>query len=113
MLPSHSVKAKLMTKAHKALHDLPYLSKASPTSLPTSLLFFKHARHGPTSWPLHWLLPVPALSPNINMSPFFISYKSLLKFHLLNVAYFLLPTPGNHKSYLFFSNFLCLDFTFK
>lgn len=87
MLPSHSVKAKLMTKAHKALHDLPYLSKASPTSLPTSLLFFKHARHGPTSWPLHWLLPVPALSPNINMSPFFISYKSLLKFHLLNVAY--------------------------
>lgn len=94
MLPSHSVKAKLMTKAHKALHDQLYLSKASPTSLPTSLLFLKHARHSPTSGPLPWLLPVPAVSPDINMSPFFISYKSLLKSHLLNIAY---PNHPNQK----------------
>lgn len=107
VLVSLSVKAKVLSTAHKDLHDLPHHLPPSSVATPNHLapaalgssLLLEHFRHVSTSGPLHLQCPIPGMLFSIH----FLIFKTL---HQCPLAPYLQFQHFSH----FVSSFFYLDF---
>lgn len=73
------------------------------------LLFLEHAGHKSASGPLHCLFPLPGIFfSQMNVAYSLTAFKSLLKCHLLDEAYFDHPISGNNLHPLYPALFVSL-----